>query len=499
MANYIMSLCSSGGLHHPVELTNSPFCHYTYSNLTKVLEFNDLAEADTLKFLSEYVPPAEQLSHGIGYRVLYHDMTKVAKPHSRCLAGRTYLLDANPVAAHLSLTAGFAVSALHVGTGRNSGGFAPPLSLERLEVDADKNAAILAQIDRVLRAENLPYNQPQIDGINAQGNELKRPQVTELTIFSADTGYGKAKFIAPMYDQHHTVVGAIRMRSGVKIWTRAASPPNTRRSTGAPRLYDQKYYLHEGTKTKIFARKKGDPSPTQPTMQRGIDALAPSHTEYYNDTMANGRAITVTLKRWNNLYLRSRKEAKMKDKPIDIVQVIICDAQTSERIFTRPMFLAITGKHKDDITAKEAHEIYRGRFSVEHCYRFCNQNLMMNKLQSPEMAHQERWLRLIQLAYWLLYVASTELEIVPCPVWQKYLPKNKDGAKEAIASATVSPAQAQKAMPALFATFDKKPFLPKKCKKGKGRKKGTIFPPRLRHPILRKQKKETKKKIFDPA
>jgi len=37
MANFVMSLASSPTIADPVELAGSRFCHYHYSNLTKVL------------------------------------------------------------------------------------------------------------------------------------------------------------------------------------------------------------------------------------------------------------------------------------------------------------------------------------------------------------------------------------------------------------------------------------------------------------------------------
>ncbi len=72
MANYVMGLCSSPNINHPVEITDNPFCHYTYSNLTKVLSFWELENEEFLKFVKNYLPPEKTLSNGKPYRMLSH-------------------------------------------------------------------------------------------------------------------------------------------------------------------------------------------------------------------------------------------------------------------------------------------------------------------------------------------------------------------------------------------------------------------------------------------
>jgi len=56
MANFVMSLASSLSLAHPVELSASPFCHYHYNNLTKVLQHWEVSESDFRAFIRQFVP-----------------------------------------------------------------------------------------------------------------------------------------------------------------------------------------------------------------------------------------------------------------------------------------------------------------------------------------------------------------------------------------------------------------------------------------------------------
>lgn len=461
MANYVMGLASSPGLAHPVWLSESPFCHYTYSNLTKVTSFWELQESIFLDFIKEFLPDQRVLSNGMLFHSLVHDFTKLAKPHSHSLDGRGFLVEANPVAGNMSLTAGLPVSALHIRTGK--GRQAPPLLMNVVGVADDKNASVLAQIGTVQAHPGLPFSD-------------------SLTLMAGDSWYGKAKLISPLH-RHGNLVGILRLRSGMKVWARYAGP---QKGGGAPRIYGEKYYLRDGTRTESAGK-------ALKSAQIGLVALPPDEETCFDGIMGNGRNIRTTLRRWNGMMLRSKQEAGMKDKPIDIVQAIVADAATGAAVFDRPMFIAVTGQRRGCVPTVDVYGEYRGRFDVEGCYRFGNQNLMMDKFQSPDIGHQKAWLRLVQLAFWLLNVGSKDLDALDYPVWQKYLPANKDNGKVAIENGEVSMEQAQKSMSRIFYTFDKTYFLPQKRKKGKGRQKGDTFKKRERRPIIKKGKKRPKK------
>jgi len=83
---------------------------------------------------------------------------------------------------------------------------------------------------------------------------------------------------------------------------------------------------------------------------------------------------------------------------------------------------------------------------------------------------------------------GTQKAVIACQKWQKYLPKNQYATQNPDTPLTI--AQTSKAIKNLFRTFDKTPFLPQKCKKGKGRQKGHAQPRRTKYPVLRKQPKK---------
>ncbi len=141
--------------------------------------------------------------------------------------------------------------------------------------------------------------------------------------------------------------------------------------------------------------------------------------------LGNGRKVILDIRRWNDLLIRTKEGASMKNKPLDVLRVQALDAQSRQPIFDRPMFLAVSGKRKSRVDSALAQEQYRERYDVEPYYRFAKNKLLMDKLQTPTVECLDPWLRMVQISSWLLFTPSEEIRQVSCPVWQKYLPKNK--------------------------------------------------------------------------
>ena len=76
----------------------------------------------------------------------------------------------------------------------------------------------------------------------------------------------------------------------------------------------------------------------------------------------------------------------------------------------------------------------------------------MNKLRSPVIEHQDTWLKIVQIASWLLYVERNEITRVDFQVWQKYLPMNKNIVDSVVERIKLSLSQVQKSVHRLFCT-----------------------------------------------
>jgi len=459
MANFVMSLASSPSISHPVELSASPFCHYHYSNLTKVLKYWQVGERDFRSFIRGFLPPARHSATEVRYYAMTHDVTKMLKAYSPCLKDRQFVPTSNNViASNRALGVGYPVSALHLGTGQ--GGWCPPLALDRLGSQDDANALAVNQIASLLGDETLPFGQ-------------------HLCLLRADSSYGKAIFLAPLYDFDHLVL-IVRLRPGMKVWFKA---PDADPTGGARRIYGDKFYLSDSSQWKTY-HKKGHSY--QVWQQALCEQPADEHLEQ-DAVLGNGRKVILDIRRWNDLLIRTKEGASMKDKPLDVLRVQVLEAQSRQAIFDRPMFLAVSGKRKSQVDIALAQEQYRERYDVEPWYRFAKNQLLMDKLQTPAAEHLDPWLRMVQISSWLLFTAREEIGQVSCPVWQKYLPKNKTAQDQPQQPLTI--AQTQRAAHLLFCTFDPALFLPLKCKKGKGRQKGETFPQRTRFNVVKKIKK----------
>jgi len=320
------------------------------------------------------------------------------------------------------------------------------------------------QIESLLRDKTLPFGQ-------------------ELCLLRGDSAYGKAVFLAPLYDLDKLVL-IVRLRSGMKVWAKASDEEPT---GGATRIYGDKFYLADASGWKTYHKKGVSFRVWQESL---CEQPADEHLEK-EAVLANGRKVVLDIRRWNNLLIRTKKGASMKDKPLDVLRVQVFDAESRQAIFDRPLFVAVSGKRKSQVDSALAQEQYRERYDVEPYYRFAKNQLLMDKLQTPNAEHLDPWLRIVQISSWLLFTARQEIGQVCCPVWQKYLPKNKAAQGQDYPVLTI--AQAQRAMHLLFCTFDPAAFLPLKCKKGKGRLQGQKFPQRTRFFVVKKFKKTIRK------
>jgi len=202
------------------------------------------------------------------------------------------------------------------------------------------------------------------------------------------------------------------------------------------------------------------------------------------------------------MMFRSNKAHNMKDKPFDLLYVRVFDEKKGKPIF-KPMWLAIAGEKRRQVTGFQAYCKYSHRYDIEPFFRFSKQKLLLDKYQTSSVEYLDNWTLIVQMSAWLLWTASNEAEKTPKP-WQVYLTEYKDKQEHANKQEKSEPleedrltmAQTRKGAQTLFSTFDKKPFAVQKSNKGKGREKGTKLTPKKRYKVVKKnenlvQKRET--------
>ena len=472
--NFVMASCSHLAAKSVVELTNSRHYHYHYSNISKVShnlckdeqEYGKVFRTLLDYFLSACHLSASKTANDLDYYSFSQDMCMVTKPSSACLADKVYGHQANSLGK--GIVEGYKLGFTHLHLAK---GWALPVSID---IVAD-NATDLAvkQLDALLLDDSLPFGK-------------------SLCINNADSGYGNARYLSPLY-AHEQLINIVRLRGGMKVYPAFRG---NQKDKSNPKIYGDTYYLTNKTVSKIVNYYDKRTKTLQET-----EKLKPSIMDYRFDSfteecivLGNGKKAIRKIWTWKNMLIRSKNGNNMKDKPFDLLKIEIWNEDLSSKVFDRDMFLAVTGKRKDQVSSPEAVIHYGTRFDAEGCYRFSKQNLHLGKFQTPDKVHFLSHLLVILASWWLLYAAKDEAELT-VPVWQQYSPKNKEVlvAQASNEKAELSPSQVRKGMADLFDTFDKTIYFPVKCKKGKGREKGTVLVKREKYKTVKKSKNKTKK------
>ena len=475
-----MSSCSSLEAKSVVELSANRHFHYHYSNISKISEKLTKDEADyekTCKILICYfltsceIVPHNSVGLGNYYR-FGQDMCMVEKSHSPCLEGRVYGHKANSLGK--GIVEGYKVGFTHIHLEK---GWSVPIAIDvvspKEHTKSDATLLAINQLKRLLSDDTLPFS-------------------TSYCINNADSGFGNAKFLAPLY-AHAKLLNIVRLRAGMRVYKVFSGAQTAKKN---PKIYGEIFYLNSVTQTKEYQTKNVKTKEEKVTQKYQKSIMDCPFDDYQEENiiLGNGRKAIKKIWYWKNWLIRSKKGNNMKDKPFDLLKIEIWDENNVKKVFNRDMFLSVNGQAKDKLLPQEAYFNYRTRFDVESCYRFSKQNLFLGKFQTPDKQHFLNHLLVILSSWWLLYAAKNEVK-QECSVWQQYLPINKQAqqAEDNKEKVYLTPSQVRKGIGNLFDTFDKKPFLPKKCKKGQGRKVGTIIMKRKTYKPCKKPKKEVKK------
>jgi len=467
--NTVIALSSYEGANHPVGLSESPLFHHQYSSIrdgisgigsTPEETASTMASIRALAFPLIEATPEEWL-------LLQTDASGIQKAYSKCLEDRQYIkTNNNVIRFNKPISVGYPISLVNVGIAGTK--WSIPLSIKRIPSNQSAIACAVEQVGDLLNDEGLTLSQQAI-------------------INTLDSGYGSAAYICPTYE-HENLVNVVRFRYGKKIWTpndlttspspRGATSEEASKPKGTPKIYGDKYYLTDFTQQKTYHRKGVKYEVYQQSI---FDKPEDEYIELSSRT-ARGRPLIIMVWRWNNLLIRSKDGHNMKDKFFDLVASKVIDEQTGELIFNKTMFTTINGQRKDEITTEQAFESYRHRYDIEPAIKFAKQKLLLEKYQTSDIQHFDNWLVVVMTSFWLLFTACKDATYKP-KKWQQYKDVNKKAAQPDV---LLTPSQTRQAAESFFLTFDNKPFLPKKSKKGKGREKGVKITPRPEYEVVKK-------------
>ena len=137
------------------------------------------------------------------------------------------------------------------------------------------------------------------------------------------------------------------------------------------------------------------------------------------------------------------------------------------------------GKERDKLSLKDIYESYTQRYDIEHFFRCGKQRLLLDRYQTPDVAHEEKWWVLVHLAYLQLFVARQYATNLPKP-WERYLSLVKEGIP--------SPAMVQRDFGRINRCFGIPTVIPKRRGNSPGRRQGTVLTPRIREPVILKRR-----------
>jgi hypothetical protein len=251
-------------------------------------------------------------------------------------------------------------------------------------------------------------------------------------------------------------------------------------------VHGGQFYLIPRSDVKQYRRK----GKHHEVVRRSIFEHDRAEQTTWEETTAGGRALRITLHRFDNLMLRSKKGFNMKDKPFDLPAVQAWDARDGKPVFQRPMYLGLWNERKGAIAAQGGYQAYRRRYDIEPFNAFAKRRLLLQAFQTCVRQHLENWLLVIMLAMSLLYVASTEV-MPECHKWERCTRQHRQARNR---PRQLSMFNTCKAAYSLFSTFEQRPFLPQKPKKPPGRQKGDTQDPRPRYLPMFKKKAKSKQK-----
>ncbi len=198
-------------------------------------------------------------------------------------------------------------------------------------------------------------------------------------------------------------------------------------------------------------------------------------------TSKKGKRQIVEIECWDTILMRGTRQSILHDYPFRLLRVRVYK-ESGKLLFKRPLWLIAAGARRNELSLLEIFDCYRQRFDLEHFFRFGKDRLLMNKIQTPDVNHEEAWWQLTMLAYTQLFLARKIANNTIRP-WEKYAPALRSPIQEK------SPTQTQRDFARIIWEIGTPAKPPKLRKKSLGRQMGDRQVKRQIYSIISKSKK----------
>jgi len=366
------------------------------------------------------------------------DTTPNPRPFAATLTDRSIVYPPNPAPGNKPIAVGHSCSTLALLPERSplDPPWIVPIDCQRVTSEQKATEVAAKQVSALLTDEALPFGR-------------------ELSVEVADSSYCHVGYLAVTGGfANHVVI--VRSANNRVFYDQPAAP--TVSAHGHPLWYGQPFKL-------------GHPTTWGPPDAHGV----------YTDQTKNGRALRIELQRWNGLLMRGTRACPMQHSPFDLVCCQVFDASTGQPLFVHPLWLAVMGARRAELSLEQIYAAYRQRFDIEHFFRFAKQHLLLDAFQTPVVEREENWWLFVCLAYIQLWMAAPLAMMFPNP-WERYLPSF--GIKTIL-----TPSQVQRDFARIIRLLGTPARAPKRRGISHGRALGMRPPRRQRHPIIFKGNK----------
>jgi len=433
LLDLIDAISSNSRARSVVELSLNSCFHREYTSLFKAIAEYEPKEAkqNLAQLAAPYLPQPKERS----FWLLGVDVTPQSRPYAYTLAERECVYQPTPVRSNKPITFGHPYSSVFTlpeRAGKQSPHWVIPLNTKRVNRN-NKEETGANQVRDLLEDKFLPFHD-------------------QLCVEVTDCGYSKPAYLS-----------ANRDKANLITITRARSNRNFYRQPKAVYSYERGHPIWYGDKFSL----------RDPDTWHTPDEIAATIL-----TSRRGKKYRIEIQAWYNMLMRGKcKKAQipMQDYPFTLVRVSQYNGE-GELVFANPMWLIVMGEQRRKLNLRDVYESYRQRYDVEHFFRFGKQKMLLSHYQTSETNHEEKWWKLVHLAYLQLWVAKEYAVNSPRP-WERYLPS--------IREENPSPAMVQRSFGGIIREFETISKIPKRRGKSPGRQKGMKQALRERNPIIR--------------
>ena len=443
--NLLDALTSNGHqCHSIVQLSNSDCYERQYSSITDAIA-DGLPHANWDQIMKLVFKQATTNQDGQIARFIV-DCTPNPRPHANKLADRTITHFPNPAPGNKPICVGHQYSLLGLlpnNSADEKKHWMIPLSAGRVSSDQKGNEFGMQQISDCIKILGL---------------------TDQLSISIADSLYGteNCRITASQQDN---LIHIFRLNSKRNLFFAPENQSQHGNKRGRKKEFGIKMSLNDIN--------------LHPT---------PDEQAETNWTSRKGKECRVVIQCWKNMLIRGSRQFRSSRYPMHLVKICIIDQQ-GNMVFKHPLWLAIFGKRREEISIVQCYKNYAGRYDIEHFLRFGKRKLLMDTYQTPDVEHEECWWKLCILAYAQLYFARTLVPLLPEP-WERFLPEYQSNfaTKQNVANA----AQAQRGFYKILNEIGTPAPSPVQRGNPCGRMKGEMMPKRVNNDIIFKKGRRLK-------